>query len=276
MILFSEKDKLNLSRFFKDPAHATLIVRPGGFSVEEELFLVDKLLGDKYKNNLIKAQNSEGKNYIKVEDLRKLSASLDLRSKKGGERRLVLIPENVRIESKAQNTLLKIFEEPPEGVFFVLLANKGDTFLPTISSRCSQIKLEKPNEDSVLLEVCKSLNLNEDEAKVLWMQAGKGSRSLAKIARDDSLKRASLESLSDAKRFLGAKDYEKLTVLKNRLSKREDALSFLDALLVLLEIIIEKNPKNALALKPLAEKIELAISGTKANANLRIQLLSLV
>jgi hypothetical protein len=48
MILFSEKDKLNLSRFFKDPAHATLIVRPGGFSVEEELFLVDKLLGDKY------------------------------------------------------------------------------------------------------------------------------------------------------------------------------------------------------------------------------------
>ena len=59
MILFSEKDKLNLSRFFKDPAHATLIVRPGGFSVEEELFLVDKLLGDKYKNNLIKAQNSE-------------------------------------------------------------------------------------------------------------------------------------------------------------------------------------------------------------------------
>ena len=158
----------------------------------------------------------------------------------------------------------------------MLLANKGDTFLPTISSRCSQIKLEKPNEDSVLLEVCKSLNLNEDEAKVLWMQAGKGSRSLAKIARDDSLKRASLESLSDAKRFLGAKDYEKLTVLKNRLSKREDALSFLDALLVLLEIIIEKNPKNALALKPLAEKIELAISGTKANANLRIQLLSLV
>ena len=99
---------------------------------------------------------------------------------------------------------------------------------------------------------------------------------MAKIARDDSLKRASLESLSDAKRFLGAKDYEKLTVLKNRLSKREDALSFLDALLVLLEIIIEKNPKNALALKPLAEKIELAISGTKANANLRIQLLSLV
>jgi DNA polymerase III delta prime subunit len=161
MILFSERDSLSLSSFFEKPAHATLIVRPGGFSAEEELFLVDKLLGDKYKNNLIKAQNSEGKNYIKVEDLRKLSASLDLRSKKGGERRLVLIPEDVRIEAKAQNTLLKIFEEPPEGVFFILLSSREGVFLPTISSRCSLIKLKKPNEDDAASEISKNLNLTE-------------------------------------------------------------------------------------------------------------------
>ncbi len=276
MILFSEKDKLNLSRFFKDPAHATLIVRPGGFSVEEELFLVDKLLGDKYKNNLIKAQNSEGKNYIKVEDLRELSASLDLRSKKGGERRLVLIPENVRIESKAQNTLLKIFEEPPEGVFFILLSSREGVFLPTISSRCSLIKLKKPNEDDAASEISKNLNLTESQAKALWLQAGGSSRDLANILADENLKKYVLESLSDAKKFLGSKDYEKLVALKNRLSKREDALSFLNALLVILEIFINKNTTSALKLKPLVDKVEFAHKAIKANANVRIQLLSLV
>jgi DNA polymerase III delta prime subunit len=276
MILFSEKDKLNLSRFFKDPAHATLIVRPGGFSVEEELFLVDKLLGDKYKNNLIKAQNSEGKNYIKVEDLRKLSASLDLRSKKGGERRLVLIPEDVRIEAKAQNTLLKIFEEPPEGVFFILLSSREGVFLPTISSRCSLIKLKKPNEDDAASEISKNLNLTESQAKALWLQAGGSSRDLANILADENLKKYVLESLSDAKKFLGSKDYEKLVALKNRLSKREDALSFLNALLVILEIFINKNTTSALKLKPLVDKVEFAHKAIKANANVRIQLLSLV
>lgn len=276
MILFSEKDKLNLSRFFKDPAHATLIVRPGGFSVEEELFLVDKLLGDKYKNNLIKAQNSEGKNYIKVEDLRELSASLDLRSKKGGERRLVLIPEDVRIEAKAQNTLLKIFEEPPEGVFFILLSSREGVFLPTISSRCSLIKLKKPNEDDAASEISKNLNLTESQAKALWLQAGGSSRDLANILADENLKKYVLESLSDAKKFLGSKDYEKLVALKNRLSKREDALSFLNALLVILEIFINKNTTSALKLKPLVDKVEFAHKAIKANANVRIQLLSLV
>ena len=276
MILFSEKDKLNLSRFFKDPAHATLIVRPGGFSVEEELFLVDKLLGDKYKNNLMKAQNSEGKNYIKVEDLRKLSASLDLRSKKGGERRLVLIPEDVRIEAKAQNTLLKIFEEPPEGVFFILLSSREGVFLPTISSRCSLIKLKKPNEDDAASEISKNLNLTESQAKALWLQAGGSSRDLANILADENLKKYVLESLSDAKKFLGSKDYEKLVALKNRLSKREDALSFLNALLVILEIFINKNTTSALKLKPLVDKVEFAHKAIKANANVRIQLLSLV
>ncbi|MBP7768897.1 hypothetical protein KA075_00155 [Candidatus Saccharibacteria bacterium] len=274
--MFSEKDKLNLSRFFKDPAHATLIVRPGGFSVEEELFLVDKLLGDKYKNNLIKAQNSEGKNYIKVEDLRKLSASLDLRSKKGGERRLVLIPEDVRIEAKAQNTLLKIFEEPPEGVFFILLSSREGVFLPTISSRCSLIKLKKPNEDDAASEISKNLNLTESQAKALWLQAGGSSRDLANILADENLKKYVLESLSDAKKFLGSKDYEKLVALKNRLSKREDALSFLNALLVILEIFINKNTTSALKLKPLVDKVEFAHKAIKANANVRIQLLSLV
>jgi hypothetical protein len=110
----------------------------------------------------------------------------------------------------------------------------------------------------------------------LWLQAGGSSRDLANILADENLKKYVLESLSDAKKFLGSKDYEKLTVLKNRLSKREDALSFLNALLVVLEIFIEKNPAKALSLRPLVDRAESAHRGIRANANVRIQLLSLV
>jgi DNA polymerase III gamma/tau subunit len=276
MILFAKRDNLRLNRLFESPAHATLIVRPGGFSAEEELFLAHKLLGEKCKFNLIKMKDSEGKSLLSVGDVRQLSVSLNLSSKKGGERRLVLVPEDVRMDPRAQNALLKILEEPPEGVYFMLLSNREGTFLPTISSRCSLIKLEKPNEIDVVTSISQNLKLKEDQARVLWMQAGKSSRELARITGDDSLKEASLESLSDAKKFLGSKDYDKLVSLKNRFSKREDALNFLDALLVVLEIFIEKNPKDALKFKLLVDRVESAHSAVRANANLRIQLLSLV
>ena len=50
---------------------------------------------------------------------------------------------------QAQNALLKTIEEPPAYAVILLLTTNPDGFLPTILSRCVQLKL-KPLPDSMI------------------------------------------------------------------------------------------------------------------------------
>ena len=50
---------------------------------------------------------------------------------------------------QAQNALLKTIEEPPSYAVLILITANPDAFLPTILSRCVQLKL-KPLRDSIL------------------------------------------------------------------------------------------------------------------------------
>lgn len=51
--------------------------------------------------------------------------------------------------NEAQNSLLKIIEES-EGTFFIFYSQKKDDYLPTILSRCKEIKLENNTNDNKL------------------------------------------------------------------------------------------------------------------------------
>lgn len=44
---------------------------------------------------------------------------------------------------EAQNKLLKVLEEPPKNVYFLISAKQADRVLPTIKSRCDKITIEK-------------------------------------------------------------------------------------------------------------------------------------
>ena len=53
------------------------------------------------------------------------------------EGRAVLLYHVERMNEESANALLKVMEEPPEGVLFVLTATSAATVLPTIRSRCA-------------------------------------------------------------------------------------------------------------------------------------------
>jgi DNA polymerase III subunit delta' len=52
----------------------------------------------------------------------------------------------------AQNALLKVLEEPPTNILIVLVATQGHQLLPTISSRCKEVSLNKDIENNLELE----------------------------------------------------------------------------------------------------------------------------
>lgn len=76
------------------------------------------------------------KNIIPVAAVRTMRSALHATSL-SAEGRAAVLEDAGRMEPPAANALLKILEEPPEGVLFVLAADSEAAVLPTIRSRCA-------------------------------------------------------------------------------------------------------------------------------------------
>ena len=63
--------------------------------------------------------------------------------------KIYLVDEAEKLTVQAQNALLKTIEEPPAYAVLVLITTNPEVFLPTILSRCIQLKL-RPLKDSVV------------------------------------------------------------------------------------------------------------------------------
>ncbi|MBN1858672.1 hypothetical protein JW848_05635 [Candidatus Bipolaricaulota bacterium] len=57
-----------------------------------------------------------------------------------GERRVCLIPQAERLTPQAANALLKVLEEPPRGMMFLLVAAHAQDVLPTVLSRLRVVR----------------------------------------------------------------------------------------------------------------------------------------
>lgn len=89
----------------------------------------------------------EGEGEIKVDTARSIRDEAYIRPNEGG-RKVFLIRHADRMNPAAQNALLKVLEEPPRDVFFILTAMQPGVILQTIRSRCTIYHLEPPINDS--------------------------------------------------------------------------------------------------------------------------------
>ncbi|HWB48107.1 MAG TPA: DNA polymerase III subunit delta' [Stellaceae bacterium] len=80
---------------------------------------------------------------IVVGDIREIGAFLHLTAAEGGWR-VVIVDGADAMNRNAANALLKILEEPPRHALLLLVAHSVGKLLPTIRSRCRQVKLSPP------------------------------------------------------------------------------------------------------------------------------------
>lgn len=78
-------------------------------------------------------------NDYSIENIRSLKNFLS-RQPYSHDNKIILIPHADLLSSESQNTLLKSLEEPGENNYFVLITSKPGSLLPTIVSRCQQIR----------------------------------------------------------------------------------------------------------------------------------------
>ncbi|MBC7132886.1 MAG: DNA polymerase III subunit delta' [Roseovarius sp.] len=77
---------------------------------------------------------------IRVAEVRKLAGFFALSAADGG-RRVVIVDAADEMNTQAANALLKMLEEPPARTTMLLVAHQPSRLLPTIRSRCRQLRL---------------------------------------------------------------------------------------------------------------------------------------
>ncbi len=118
-----------------------------------------------------------GGNEILIEHIRALRSEFRLTSYSGGWR-VVLISQADRLRVQAANAFLKLLEEPPANVVFILTSSRESRLLPTILSRCQVLRFARIDQDTLRDELITRLKVKPDKAEAAarladgsWKQA---------------------------------------------------------------------------------------------------------
>ncbi len=88
------------------------------------------------------------KQNITVDDVRSLKSFFGLSAADGGAR-VVIIDAADDMTGSAANALLKMLEEPPKNAFLFLISHQPAALLPTLRSRCRELRLSALSQDMV-------------------------------------------------------------------------------------------------------------------------------
>jgi DNA polymerase-3 subunit delta' len=139
--------------------------------------------------HLIAAEGDE----IKIDQIRQIQADLALKPFEG-KKKILIIDGAESMNAASANAFLKTLEEPPGEALIVLIASMPQSLLPTIRSRCQEIKflpLSRPALAGALME---RRGISESDA---WFLAALAQGSMGRaMGMDIEAEKASREELS--------------------------------------------------------------------------------
>jgi len=133
----------------------------------------------------------DSKTEIGIDDIRGLQRLANLPPYEG-KCKVFIIDDAEYLSTEAANSLLKILEEPPQRVVWLLLAAEEEHLLPTIISRCQRLELKPVPSERVQEILVNSYNVDANKAKLLTQLChGRLGWALAALADDDILEQRS-------------------------------------------------------------------------------------
>lgn len=128
---------------------------------------------DRIHPDVTEVQDSERKE-LPVETIRTLRQDAYIRPNEG-ERKVYLFTDCAQLNERDQNVLLKIVEEGPPYAAFVFCADAVHALLPTIRSRCVELRMDAPpldaEEGEAAAELCRVIARREPLALTAHLTA---------------------------------------------------------------------------------------------------------
>lgn len=121
---------------------------------------------------------------VLVDTIRKMKADVYIRPYRS-DRKVYIVPNADSMQDAAQNSLLKVFEEPPEYCTIILIVQNSNSMLQTIRSRAVLVRLHPLPVKSVEQYLTKVKGLSAENAAALAVMSG-GSIGRALTLSEDS------------------------------------------------------------------------------------------
>ena len=169
-------------------SHAHLIIGPNGIgkSILARIFALKILNKEKDIDYVDIVNYRPSKASMGVDEVREIIEEVSKRPYEG-DKKVIIIHEGSKLTIQAQNALLKTIEEPPQGVYIILLAESLETLLETIKSRCQVYKLTPLNNKQIEKYINTLGNYSEEEIKAS-LAYGEGIPGKAeRLLNDDNL-----------------------------------------------------------------------------------------
>lgn len=128
----------------------------------------------------------EKPNTISVDDIRKqVKNDVDIKPY-ASPYKIYIVDEAEKMNTQAQNALLKTIEEPPAYVVILLLTTNADAFLPTIRSRCITLNLKVVPDEKIKAYLMESYQIPDYQAEVCTAFAQGNVGKAVKLAASES------------------------------------------------------------------------------------------
>jgi DNA polymerase-3 subunit delta' len=173
----------------------------------------------------------EGKTTIGIDQVREVRREAAYGPHEGRWKVFVFCPADAML-AEAQNSLLKLLEEPPERVVFVLVAESPQALLPTVVSRCQMVRFNLVPIGQIEQALRVQLGVEPARSRVLAaLSGGRAARAAAWAKDPESLqdRDAVVERLVRAEReglWAALQAAEFLTQDRSRLAERLEVASF--------------------------------------------------
>jgi DNA polymerase-3 subunit delta' len=124
---------------------------------------------------------------IRVDEVRELARFVGLTASDGG-RRVVIVDSADELNTNAANALLKMLEEPPARTTLLLISHQPARLLPTIRSRCRDLRLTALSEADMSAALTQAgLDPGEAAAGVAALSGGSVGEAI-RLMQNDGLK----------------------------------------------------------------------------------------
>ena len=178
-----------------------------------------------------------------------------------GRRRVAIIDQADGLERGAQNALLKVLEEPPSSSVFLLVTAYPDLLLPTVRSRCPQLRFRPLTANEVASALLARGRSEHEAHAVAALADGSIGRALEATAGDlVEARDVALQVLDDVaaspdprRRVEAAKELVPATADRDRLATYLRAMG---SLLRDLEVLAASADRRVLANPDLAARLE--------------------
>lgn len=146
--------------------------------------------------DIITLTPDEGKQSISVDNIRSLYETVMVKPF-SADKKVIIIPGCEKMGVPAQNALLKMLEEPPSYVVFILLTTNSSYFLDTVLSRSIKLSFNPYTDEEIRKVLLSKGYLNVSEA-VISCADGNIGKALSLVSSDTFLSmRKDLISLFD-------------------------------------------------------------------------------